>query len=62
MKIKIWVRIQDLGDGSSASTNFKSREEAYEGFDEDGFCLICPGAPIEVEETIFDTAGFEVVG
>ena len=61
MKIRIWKQIVDLGDGSHATNIFPSREAAYEGYDEEGFCLICPEVPIEVESEILDVADFEVV-
>lgn len=37
MKIKVWYRITDSGDGSSYVTLYPSEEEAREGLDEDGF-------------------------
>lgn len=59
MKINIWKQIVDLGDGSSTTNIFPTRADAYEGYDEDGFCLISPEVPIQVESEIMDITGFE---
>lgn len=61
MKIRIWKQITDLGDGSSSTQIFASREEAYEGYDDEGFDLTYPEVPIEVDSEILDITGFEVV-
>lgn len=61
MKIKIWKQIVDLGDGSSVTNIFPTREKAYEGYDEEGFHLKYPDVPIEVESEVLDITGFEAV-
>ena len=62
MRYRIWKQTIDLGDGSSSTNIFPTREEAFEGYDEEGFCLTsCPEVPIEVEESFFDTTGYEVI-
>lgn len=38
-----------------------SREAAHEGYDEEGFCLISPEVPIQVESEVIDITDFEVV-
>lgn len=37
MKIKIWTRICDSGDGSSSVELFSTEKKAREGLDEDGY-------------------------
>ncbi len=62
MKIKIWKQIVDCGDGSTTTNIFPTKEEAFEGYDEEGFDLEYPDIPIEVEEGVLDITRFEVVG
>jgi hypothetical protein len=37
MKIKVWYRITNLGDGSSSVQLYPTEELAWDGLNEDGF-------------------------
>lgn len=72
MKIRIWNVIQDNGDGSSSSLNFKNAQEIIKYFElpEDQHDEVRDGGtpfeenydvPLEISVDIFDTDGYEVV-
>jgi len=54
MKIKVWIRVTDLGDGSRSFRGYHSEELAGEGIDEDGFGED-PETHCEVDYVIIDT-------
>lgn len=66
-RIKIWIRVDDMGDGSSSASLFKTEAAAREGYDADGFELpdedgnSYSDVPAEFDYDIFDTEGCEVV-
>lgn len=73
VKYRIWVRIDDCGDGSSSSSTFPTEEAArmghFDGFDPDEpypYALdeddMDPhGYHVEITEDTFDTEGYEVI-
>lgn len=73
MKIKIWKVIQDNGDGSSSARMFRNAQEIIDEYNlpedqweelQDGGCPFEPDyeVPLQIDVTIFDTDGYEVVG
>ena len=58
MKLKVWYRITDLGDGSSSAQLYPTKELAWEGLDEDGFETedgYTMDVPCEVDYSVIDT-------
>ena len=62
MKIRTWIAIRDLGDGSSTTYVFPTEKELRDRFnlDEDNF-EPSGDIPIEIVERIIDINGYEVV-
>ena len=56
MKLKVWMKITDCGDGDTLVKLFPSEETATEGLDEDGFKIDGPmDTPCEINYTYIDT-------
>ncbi len=62
MKVKVWIAITDLGDGSHSAKLFPSEENlrSYYELDEDDFSPNYD-VPIEVISRTIETLDFEVV-
>ena len=66
MKIKVWCRITEAGDGSSFVNLYPTEAKAKEGLDEDLFELDEEGEswseyPVEIEWEYLDITDCEVV-
>lgn len=59
MKIKVWIKSYDLGDGSHSFTCHPTEERARQGIDDDD--LDEDGTPCEVDCDIIDISEYEVV-
>jgi hypothetical protein len=63
MKILVWTKITDQGDGSQSVDLFATREEAVEGLDDELFEIDdkYSDAPCQVEYSYLETFGCEVL-